>query len=1179
SETAVHLTEQAQGQYFRSVAQVGVQVAVALAYAHKQGILHRDIKPSNLLLDTRGTVWITDFGLAKSEGSDELTSPGDILGTVRYMAPERFQSKADARSDVYSLGITLYELLTARPAFAESHRARLIEQVTLVEPPRPRKLDPDVPRDLETIVLKAIAKDPRERYATAEDLGEDLRRFLADEPIQARRTLLLERAWRWCRRHPAEAILSGFVAALFLTLVIGGFVTALLRNERNVALEALDRAKRAEDESREAHDRASAAAHLAQARAHRWSGQAGQHFQSLAELSAAAKFSPSVELRNEAIACMTLTDLRLAKAWDGFPPQTTALAFDMKLEHYARSDNQGNLSVRRVADDRETVRLPGSGTHAYHLKFSPDGQFLAATYHNQNPGLYVWNCRRGQVVWKTGLYGGVDFSPDSRLLALGEKGSIRLYDLVLGKEKKRFTSSPVEHQFAFDPKGQRLAVSRTSRPFQVQIYDLQTGNVLLTLPCPGQPGALSWRADGEFVAATGSDNCLYVWNARTGKQQAVLRGHESQPTELAFSPRGDLLASSSWDETLRLWDPMTGRLLLSRDGAVANFPPQFSPDGRLLGPTVSATKIELWEVTSGAPAYRTLSDPLTSVGVWKVEFSPDGHLLVLASQKGVHLRDVAAGKEIALLPLGEMRSAVFHPNGRSLFTGGSRGLYRWPIRFAPGSSNRNLQIGPPQLLVGRIDAWQVSLSADSRWLAVADHAGGQAMVLDLEETTGKKTRLLKHANAAFVAISPDGRWVATGTWWGFGSATKVWEAGSGKLVRDLPRSEIQGDAEVAFSPDGQWLMTGTPREYRFWQVGSWQPGPVIPREHAGSPFRCLAFSPDSRTLAIAHSSRIVQLIDATTRQELASLTAPDLQRINHLCFSPDGTQLLAYTDSRMIQAWDLRFIRQQLAIMGLDWDLPSYEPVKDGTVASPLQVRVDLGHAFELLTGDDRTSIGLNSFLLSLNPFNFQAHLQRGLANARRGDSQKAVADYSMFLTLAPADDPHRAEILVRRAGYYRWLKAFDKEAADRQAALDLNPDDAVVCNNLAWLYVTGPERLRDVNTALPLARKAVDRAPGQWMFRNTLGVVYYRLGKYPQAVEMLEQSLRESNGEAAAFDLFFLSMCHARRGDEAKSKDCYDRAVKWVQAKHDKLPAQWREELASFRAEADAVLAKNDVH
>ena len=169
--------------FHRGVAQIGRQVASALAYAHARRILHRDVKPSNLLLDTEGVVWVSDFGLAKVE-DDELTRTGDILGTLRYMAPERFRGRGDARADVYSLGLTLYELLVLRPAFDSPDRVALSEQIKAVEPARPRSRDPRIPRDLETIVLKAIEKDPGDRYPTADAMAEDLRRFLDDEPIQ-----------------------------------------------------------------------------------------------------------------------------------------------------------------------------------------------------------------------------------------------------------------------------------------------------------------------------------------------------------------------------------------------------------------------------------------------------------------------------------------------------------------------------------------------------------------------------------------------------------------------------------------------------------------------------------------------------------------------------------------------------------------------------------------------------------------------------------------------------------------------------------------------------------------------------------------------------------------------------------------------------------------------------------
>jgi serine/threonine protein kinase len=213
--------------YWQSVAKIGIQVADALQYAHKQGVLHRDIKPSNLLLDLRGTVWVTDFGLAKADDHQNLTHTGEILGTLRYMPPEAFEGRTDARSDIYALGLTLFELLALRPAFVERDRAQLIKRVTSEEPVRLDKLKRDVPRDLVTIVHKAIDRDPGHRYQTAGELGADLQRYLDDEPIHARRTSSVERIWRWCKRKPAVASLTAAVLVLLTATAFGGITAAV----------------------------------------------------------------------------------------------------------------------------------------------------------------------------------------------------------------------------------------------------------------------------------------------------------------------------------------------------------------------------------------------------------------------------------------------------------------------------------------------------------------------------------------------------------------------------------------------------------------------------------------------------------------------------------------------------------------------------------------------------------------------------------------------------------------------------------------------------------------------------------------------------------------------------------------------------------------------------------------
>jgi serine/threonine protein kinase len=211
-----------QRPFAKSVAHLGIQVAEALEYAAGQGVLHRDVKPSNLLLDVWGTVWLTDFGLAKAVGTADLTRTGDLFGTLRYLAPERFRGCADVRSDVYALGLTLYEILALRPAFGGHDQAELARQIATDEPPRLERLNHHLPRDLVTVVQKAMAKDPADRYQTAGALAEDLRRFLDDRSITARRPSLPELTWRWCRRNPSTAALVTAVVALAVLAAGGG---------------------------------------------------------------------------------------------------------------------------------------------------------------------------------------------------------------------------------------------------------------------------------------------------------------------------------------------------------------------------------------------------------------------------------------------------------------------------------------------------------------------------------------------------------------------------------------------------------------------------------------------------------------------------------------------------------------------------------------------------------------------------------------------------------------------------------------------------------------------------------------------------------------------------------------------------------------------------------------------
>jgi serine/threonine protein kinase len=378
--------------YWQAVARVGVQAAGALTHAHAQGVLHRDIKPSNLLLDHAGCVWITDFGLAKEADSADLTHTGDIVGTLRYMAPERFQGKADPRSDVYALGLTLYELLALRPAFDERDRNRLLQQILHDEPARLRALNPAVPRDLETVVLKAIERDPARRYPSAAELGEDLKRFLEDRPVRARQVTRRERFVRWCRRNPALAAASG-AAALLAAVAVVSVIYGL-------AQQAAARREAADAQSLRRQERATARALTTSEERGKELGQAKQRNEQTLRDSARLALGRGLELAEQGEVNQGL--LWMARALEIAPESEDALGRAIRLSlhdwqqhvppvaltipHLARTFQSEDGQSLAMADDRQVslwdlstgqgpVRLP-LGAVLRDLRWSADGRVV-----------------------------------------------------------------------------------------------------------------------------------------------------------------------------------------------------------------------------------------------------------------------------------------------------------------------------------------------------------------------------------------------------------------------------------------------------------------------------------------------------------------------------------------------------------------------------------------------------------------------------------------------------------------------------------------------------------------------------------------------------------------------------------------------------------------------------------
>jgi WD40 repeat protein/Tfp pilus assembly protein PilF len=1178
------------------VARIGVQAAEALAYAHRQGIVHRDVKPSNLLLDTQGVVWLTDFGLVKDEEGDQLTQTGDLVGTVRYMAPERFEGHGDARSDIYGLGATLYELLTLRPAFVDAQRARLIERVLHTDPVRPRRLDPRVPRDLETIVLKALAKEPARRYQTAEDLTEDLRRFLADRPIRARRASAAERTWRWCRRNPVVAALMGFVAMLLVGIAVSSSVLAWrLNREHHDAVHNWEHAEDAKRAARAAEHTAKERlwqSRLAEARAARFGRQPGRRFDGLQALTEAAALARELnvpaerflELRNEAIACMALTDVRSvrrledlagARLGTGIEPQ---VAFDGRWEVYARGDPQGNVSVRRVADDREIARFSRPGQVAAHLLFSPDGRYLAAKYyraHSEQPvGYVVWDWRHAKELLRQDCEYPESprldfaFSGDGRQFLVGgrQDGTVRIYNLASGREARRLDLRGETACLALHPDGRRLAHVST----EVTVRRIDTGAVLASWKAPKCfLWALAWHPDGKLLACAGNDRRVYLWDVTTGEYR-TLEGHENDVVHVAFNHAGTLLASYGWDGTTRFWDPHSGKELLRVPGLGL----QFSPDDRHLAYRKGGDELGIWEVAHERVCHTLYGH---GEGLQEVHFSPDGRLLASAGQDGVRLWGTAAARQAAALPLGRTLTALFHPRGDSLITSGNRGLYRWPLRSAGGTADRHLRLGPCRLLdvpVGeRLE--HASIDREGRRLAVVDF-WRKAIVLDLDDpgvasnAPAPGHRLLEsHERVTYVALSPDGRWAATGAF--KGSDVKVWDLaqkGQARPVHTIPC----GWASVTFSPDGHWLVVSTDDENRFYRVGSWTFAQKMggKRSNVG-----VAFGENCPFLAVrCDDGRHLALLDPETGRELATLMAQDAQQIGCLAMSTGGRRLAAGMSSGAVQLWDLRAVRWQLHAMGLDWDPPS-SPADAGAGAEPVTIQIE--GVIPRETPAQRQSLNAQLVLWSLSaatmPLHYDPYHQRGHVYEQLGQPEQAAADFAAAICRQPGNPKQLSHLHTVRGDNLLRLKRYAEGVADLQRALTYEPNNAQACNNLAWFYVTGPVPLRDPRRALPLAERAVAAGAGHGNCLNTLGVVHYRLGNYRKAVETLQRDLRETKEESPAFDWFFLAMSHWRLREPSQARNYFDRAVQWVHERQATLTPAWREELDRFRAEAEEVM------
>ncbi|MHC1767236.1 MAG: WD40 repeat domain-containing serine/threonine protein kinase [Verrucomicrobiia bacterium] len=860
-------------------------VAEAIEYAHQRGILHRDLKPSNILIDPSDQPRVTDFGLAKRlEGDSSLTLSGQVLGSPSYMPPEQAgpqPGKVGRRSDVYALGATLYHLITGRAPFAAATMAETLAQVQQAEPVSPTLLNPHVPRDVKTICLKCLEKEPARRYQTAQALADDLGRWLHGEPILARPVSRPEKAWRWCRRKPLVAALT---AAVVLAVLVGF---------AGVTWEGRQASR--------ARDLAQGRLYAAQMKLAHGALLEGKLGGALALLRARRPAAGELDFRGFDWRylyrlCLSSPSEVLGTNESGYlsvdcSPDGRAVAFGA---------GDGTVEIFDLNSRQRTKRWQAHTGPIDCLAFYPKNNNWLGTVSGGDGNLRVWDIVRQQAVLSTnvarGLFADFVFSPGGRFLATRATDalSVDLWEFHAGEAAATPTLTLKTNlgflgPAAFSPDERILAVCNRMKDgmsLRATSYDLISGTLT---DFPGGHAdfimAAAFSRDGSRLATGGADERLVLWDVARKTNLWTQRTDFIAVTSLAFAPDGRSLFASGYDQNLRSWkveDP---------------------------------TQVNAWAGHSAS--------------VNRLAIAPDGRSFVSASDDGAaRIWRLSTSDFSSAAPPPEDCATLFPPSDMPLTAGARRQVFCVAVspaqdRVATAENQRLLLCDPragtiltqalaASILPGAVAGLAgVAFSPDGRQLAVGS---GDGMVVLLDAGTLRSVRepARLHSNqVTHIAYALGGSVLITGG--GFGTGIKFSEVASGRVITSF--SAVEGAVPMqplAVTSDGRRLATGSPEgRVRVWDIASRQ---LVAR----SPWRVrfvndLAFSPDGKLLALAEQPGSIVLWDLSGRRPPRKLGG-HAGSVNRLAFSPDGRTLASGGMDHTIRLWHPE-IDQEVAVL------------------------------------------------------------------------------------------------------------------------------------------------------------------------------------------------------------------------------------------------------------------------